>query len=108
MNRYVASGLLEDMRAGKRVLVVSDTQSLARYAWAEVAVSLREDERSVGANGHERCEAYGGGWIRFGSKEILSARGVDADVLLLDVKDPMVITDDLYSRGVRAKEVIRR
>lgn len=107
MNRYVASGLLEDMRAGKRVLVVSDTQSLARYAWAEVAVDLREDERSIGTNGNERCEAYGGGWIRFGSKGCLPDRG-DADVLLLDVKDPAAITEDLYVRGVRAKEVIRR
>lgn len=89
MNRYTAAGVLADMRNGRRVLVLSQTQPLARLAFAEVSTGAQPSERVRRANGDERITAAGGpGWIAFGSSGGNRFRGVTADVVVLDAHAP--------------------
>lgn len=85
MNRYAAAGLLADVRAGKRVLVVCGSSASARDAFGNVTdQGLHDGEKSFRSYGHERIEAPSGGWVRFRSVHGRGHRGVTADVVLLD------------------------
>ncbi|MFI6270722.1 hypothetical protein [Micromonospora zamorensis] len=88
MNRYIIDGLLADMRAGRRVVVLSGTRTELRNTFVEVAAHATEKERVRRRNGEERISVADGlGWITFG----LSGnppRGFDADVVLFDAHRP--------------------
>lgn len=89
MNRYVAAGVLADMRAGRRVVVLCGTRPLARLAFAKVAAGAVDGETVRRANGEERIIAKDGpGWVRFGRSGGTTFRGFSADVVLFDVADP--------------------
>lgn len=84
MNRYAAAGVLADVRAGKRVLVVAGSNTLARVAlWDVTGQGLSSDEKVHRSNGREKIESPSGGWARFRSVHG-SVRGLTADVVLLD------------------------
>lgn len=95
MNRYAAAGVLADVRAGKRVLVVCGSNTMARVAfWAVTDQGLTPDEKCYRTTGREKITAPGGGWARFRSVHSLELRGVTADVVLLDT----VATDEELSQ----------
>lgn len=54
MNRYVVEGLLADMRAGKRILVVSSNARDTRDALQDLAAQTFPSETVRRANGAER------------------------------------------------------
>lgn len=84
MNRYTAAGVLADMRAGRHVLVLSETLSAARSALNDLAAELEPDEKAFRANGHERIT--GAGAIRFQSIRS-GQRGMVADVVVIDADE---------------------
>lgn len=110
MNRYTAAGVLADIRDGRRVLVLSETQHLARCAFAEVTAGAQDGERVRRTNGDERITAEDGrGWVAFGSN-CLRLRGFTVDVVVFDAHKPS--PDELASVGLNIagspdSEVIR-
>jgi hypothetical protein len=86
VNRYIVSGLLADMRAGRRVVFISKDWACMREAFTAVAFWLETDERAIRASGWERCEsADGKGSIRFfplGG----SYTGMHTDVVVADAE----------------------
>ncbi len=85
MNRYTATGVLNDMRQGRRVIVLTATQQAARLAFEQVAAQAAADEKARRTNGCERITAANGtGWIAFGSTRGTQHRGTTADVVFLD------------------------
>lgn len=84
MNRYVLDGVLADMRAGRRVLIVGETQRHARHSFNELADRVGADAQVVRANGRERIQHVGGGSIVFSSLGSGSARGLSFDVVFID------------------------
>ncbi|MEU8264477.1 hypothetical protein AB0C02_28125 [Micromonospora sp. NPDC048999] len=87
MNRYTATGVLADMREGRRVLVLSPTRTIARLAFAEVVQFALPGERVRRANGEE------GIWVEDGPGRVLfrtvrSVRGLAVDVLVFDFDPP--------------------
>lgn len=89
MNRYIAAGLLADLRAGRRIAVLSGTQAEARVAFTEVAAHAADGERIRRTNGEERVSATDGpGWIAFGSSAGRRFRGITADIVLFDAHKP--------------------
>lgn len=88
MNRYIAAGVLADMRDGRRVLVLSETQRIARLAFAEVAQGTLPGEKVRRANGEEAIYAeHGSGCVLFASDRSLRARGLTMDVVVFDGSD---------------------
>ncbi len=89
MNRYTAAGVLADMRQGRRVVVLSGTQTEARQAFAQVVTYTAEGEKVYRANGNERIAAVsGGGWVKFGTSGGNRFRGITADVVVFDAHKP--------------------
>jgi hypothetical protein len=86
----MAAGVLADMRAGKRVLVLSESQNFARQAFQEVLGSgLESWETPRRANGRERIEGRVDpegkqGTIFFRSIHAI-LRGIAVDVVIADV-----------------------
>ena len=95
MNRFVAEGIALDVASGKRVVYVG---SAVACASAVRAISARVPEpRKVRLGlGQERVEHGSGGgvgFVRAGNPHAL--RGVDADVVMLDVHPaPKRLVDD--------------
>jgi hypothetical protein len=86
MNRLLAVGALVDMLAGRHLLVVSETQVLARLAFAEMAGLAKPAQATIrAANGDERI-AGGGGSIVFRSRRAIEPglRGRRFDTVVLD------------------------
>lgn len=110
MNRYLVDGVLQDMRLGKRVVVLSETQVMARASFKDT-VYLRElgnGETVRHANGRESIEAPGGGSVRFHTVRSPDYfRGMNIDVLVVDCDyyEHQADIEDIY-RGSRASEVI--
>ncbi len=89
MNRNTVARVLADMRNGRRVLVLSDTQHTARHAFAEVAAHAADGEKIRRTAGAERIIAANGpGWIAFGSSRGNRFRGITADVIVVDGHAP--------------------
>jgi hypothetical protein len=84
MNRYMAAGILEDMRAGLIVLFLTENRTAVRAALDYVAVGAMAGERVRRANGHECIHGEGNGSIRFHSIRS-DLRGLIADVVVFDV-----------------------
>jgi hypothetical protein len=80
MNRYVAQGLLNDMRSGKTVIYVGDNQKQAREAFLQCC-ERRQDGETV-RRGDEQISHPGGGRVRFLSHRTL--RGFRGDVVFAD------------------------
>jgi hypothetical protein len=92
VNRYTAAGVLDDMRDGKRVLVLSTSGNAARAALYDTAsLGIQDGETVRRANGQESITRQAGGWVRFQSIKG-SLRGLAADVAVIDA-DP----SDYYS-----------
>ena len=107
MNRYLIVGVLRDMRAGRRVLVVSGTRPEVRAALDDVTAHLRpEDAQRVRvANGAESIEARGGGAVRFVSRTGL--RGASADVVVVEGHQPTLDErEDLAVLALTGAEVL--
>lgn len=93
MNRYTRSGVIDDVCAGRRVVVVADTAMLAHAALRDVEADLPAGEvgRTFRANGRERIEMRSGGWVRFATAGSPSSlRGVECDVVYCDSHDAAV------------------
>ena len=85
MNRYTIAGALDDMRNGRRVLVLCHTQHEARHAFTSMARHALPSETVRRANGEERITAHDGrGWIGFASANGNAFRGMSVDVVVLD------------------------
>lgn len=67
MNRYVIQGITEDLRAGKRVAVLSPNPTKNRLTFNEMLSALdeREIERVRRANGDEEIHHVSGGSLKF-------------------------------------------
>lgn len=88
MNRYTAAGVLADMRNGRRVLVLSETQQIARLALTEVAQGALPGEKVRRANGEEAIYAeHGPGCVLFASDRSLRVRGLTVDIVVFDGAD---------------------
>jgi hypothetical protein len=72
------------MRAGRRVIVMSESLLSARSAMQDVAAQLEPGETARRSNGHEECIGTGPGRIRFLSARSKGVRGMSADVLFAD------------------------
>lgn len=85
MNRYTNAGVLADMRQGRRVLVLCQTQREARHAFTGMARHVLPSETVRRANGAERITAEDGqGWVAFASANGNAFRGMSVDVVVLD------------------------
>lgn len=88
MNRHKVAGIVADLAAGRRVLVVCQDVRASRdafYSIAAAAISADLDDDLVvrRANGSERIGHPNGGVVLFRSRRQL-ARGLSADVIVLD------------------------
>lgn len=100
MNRYVVAGLLAEVREGKSVVVVSDSQVAVREALLDFAAHLDGlHETAYCANGQECVtnEATGGK-VLFMSKRSHRIRGHMADVIFVDAE----VTRDQFGELVPA------
>ncbi|TFV83147.1 hypothetical protein [Blastococcus sp. CT_GayMR16] len=84
MNRYVVDGVLADMRASKRVVVVAESGPLARRCLDECEARAVAGEKVRRAHGEERIEHPYGGRITFHTIRGGGLRGVAADVVYVD------------------------
>lgn len=84
MNRYTATGIANDARDGRRILVVTRDHRESRHAFEEIADRTYDAKRILRANGAERIEHYGGGLITFTTPRSHSARGLSLDTIYLD------------------------
>ncbi|RKN38462.1 hypothetical protein [Micromonospora endolithica] len=110
MNRYTITGALDDMRNGRRVLVLCHTQHEARHAFTSMARHALPSETVRRANGQERITAHDGpGWIAFSSARGNAFRGMSVDVVVLD-HDPslgLVATIKAALAASKVGEIIR-
>lgn len=83
MNRYVADGMLADMRDGGRVLYLGTSRTSAREVLGVLAEHTLADEKVYRAHGAERIESPSGGFIKLHSMAS-SVRGMSVDVVVLD------------------------
>lgn len=93
MNRYTVAGVLTDVTAGRRVLVVTADQQASRYALADVVAALEAagrqgDVRIFRAAGAERVDRLAGGGVVFRSIR-QGVHGLSADVLVLEAEPTM-------------------
>lgn len=106
MNRYMADGLLADMRQGKRVLYLGPNRDQVRDVLVQLAPMLRTYEKARRAHGMEEVASPPtGGFIRLHSVGS-SLRGLCPDVVVLDADPPTRQWEDLSVLMVRA-ELIR-
>lgn len=95
MNRYVLQGLLRDLVAGQRVLVVVESNRFARLVLDELAAAAHAmSSPPVGlkvrrANGEEGLSTAAGGRITFHTRRSPNGlRGLAADVVFVNVDFP--------------------
>lgn len=100
MNRYVIAGLLAEIRKGKSVVVVSDSQVATREALLDFAANLDGlHETAYRTNGQEHIVnevTSGRAW--FISKRSHGIRGHVADVIFVDAE----LTRDEFAELVPA------
>ena len=88
MNRYVVAGLLEEMRAGKRVGVLTANGTIARAAHDLAASQRTDQELAVFRNGAERIEHPSGGTLVFRTiRGTAPFHGASLHVLFVDDRD---------------------
>ena len=104
MNRYLINGVLRDMRAGRRVIVVSGTRPELRATFLDVAAHMGDGERAFRTSGQERCVSPTGGVVLFLPRTAL--RGTWADVVVAEGSRPSA-GDDLDVLAAAGAEVIR-
>lgn len=88
MNRYTVAGIIADVTAGRRVLVVTADLRASRNALQSVVDQLEAggrmgDVRVLRSAGMERIDRPAGGGVTFRSVR-QGARGHTADVLVLE------------------------
>lgn len=94
MNRFVATGLLEEMRAGKRVVVVGSTHALVGHIFDEVAAFTEPGEKPRRVKGAQRIEGgHGRGTIYFRSLAGYPGRGISADLVFIEDPDHRMSPD---------------
>lgn len=114
MNRYVADGLLADMRLGKHVLVLCDRQMAARAAMFDMLPPAGSGEGVCRTNGAERIENDETGgriWFRTWPTGAVGAlRGLSVDVVFFDMEAHLDVIDRVRCElgDLPDLEVIRR
>lgn len=108
MNQFAMAVLIAEMRAGKRILVVSENQSCARAAM-ETAVDVIDTDnvRMRWANGRESIAHIDGGRLDFTSRGS-SQRGRTADLVFVDCDVSFQQLDELVLVAGAAGAVVRR
>lgn len=106
MNRYVVAGLLADMRAGKRVVVVTPPGQAHVLATLDTLTGQLppgvRSRRAHGETGLEQTQGSGRIWIM---PQGASLRGWDVNTVYADTD----LTDEQLSNAqLAAPEVIRR
>ena len=96
MNRYVADGMLADMREGKRVLYLGMSRNIAREVLGVLAENANTGlgEKVRRAHGAERIDSPTGGFIKLQSVGS-SGRGMSVDVVVLDGEPTMRQWEDI-------------
>ena len=83
MNRYFIDGVLRDMRAGRRVLVLAPTYAATTDAFEAVAVRRAHGEGMRRVNGDLRIRnTAAGGEVLFQMDGAPALRGMEADVIV--------------------------
>jgi len=116
VNRYVLQGLVGDLAAGRRVLVITESVSQARFSFEDaVAVVEHLDELPAGlkvrrANGDESISTAAGGRLSFRTRRGPSSlRGLSVDVVFVDVDPTPELMEALYPMVATSRgELIRR
>lgn len=108
MNRYVTTGLLDDLREGKSVLYLAATRTYARAMLHLLDSQLAPEEvaRVVRANGRERIDHRSGGRVVLSSVGS-SLRGLSPDVVVIDGDLPISQDLDLDVLRAAGAELIR-
>jgi hypothetical protein len=88
VNRYVVAGVLADLIAGRRVLVMTQNVLDGRDLLEQLAVAaehkgIRSNLTVARAHGAERVGHTGGGWVLFRSLRT-GCHGLTADVVFID------------------------
>lgn len=92
MNRYMEEGILNDLREGKFVVLVSHRVSISKHNLQHMANVLDGDpgvKKIRRAHGQEEIEMANGGRLKFISTSEGSGRGFDADVVVIIERDHM-------------------
>lgn len=99
MNRYAAHGIHADALTGRRILVITRTQTDARDALEQIAVHAEPHSAHIRrANGLERITYDGGGRVVIRSHRGHGHRGITADTIYLDEGvDPELTIDQAAS-----------
>lgn len=115
MNRYVVAGVLADVEAGRRVLVITENAQESRVLLAQLldaaeVAGLLVEARIRRGSGVESVELPAGGWVRFRSRR-QSTRGMSADVVFIDGDASPAVVAELrlvVMASPHRGEVIRR
>lgn len=111
MNRYVLAGVLADLVAGRRVLVVSAHLRESRVLLDQLVSEAVDDDLVVvvrRANGRESVELpRSGGSVVFRSVG-QSMRGLEADVVFVDAYATPEVLHELEIVVAAGGELIRR
>lgn len=113
MNRLLARAALGEMFAGRHLLIVSETQVLARHTFAELVHWAQQEQLRVSTRRANGCEQIsgGGGSIAFRSRRMIEPglRGCSFDIVILDclVNDREWAALRACTRGSEIGEIIR-
>jgi hypothetical protein len=108
VNRVTAAGLLAEMRAGKRVAVVTTWQEARPCLHAIYSAGLQDGETARWSHGQEQVSNPGGGRIVILTP--LRLRGISADLVYLDTAVSPEIESDAYLivMATKAGQVVYR
>ena len=112
MNRYMEQGILNDLREGKFVVLVSHQTRVSEFNFKHMAHLLEGGpgvKKIRRAHGQEEVEMTNGGRLKFISTAKGAGRGFNADVVVIiqrDLMDYEKITEVLdYARTTNAEAI---
>lgn len=111
MNRYVAEGVVRDMRAGKTVIVASETAYAGEGNFKMVRDAAHEEAGEITSTRNQIRDHRSGGSVLVRSinrQADGSWYGMKADVVYVDYRDRRSLLDwwDRVGRGLRDCEIV--
>lgn len=111
MNRYVAEGIVRDMRAGKTVIVASDTLFVAEGNFRMVRDAAHEDAGEIESTRDRIIDHESGGrvFVRSIHRQADGTwYGMKADVVCVDYRDRRSLHEwwDRVGRSLRDCEIV--
>lgn len=113
MNRYVADGIINDLKAGKSVTITAPSMRRARFCFMEISARLEHDpqvKKILRGNGAEKVVFTNGATLQFLSANKDNLDNHETDVLVVEGSEVMdaQVTQKTFDYHYRTRsEVVR-